>query len=186
MKIARIIVVAIIAYLGSICIANAQFIDEDYTQASLWVDPTFTDNGFQVGLEIQKIMHWGYVSAAASVYDGMEVRYKDLIVTIGINFNLCDNDVIRYYAGFRSGFIFRDDTTVSASYPMAGGVVGCDIRLSRFNADTKFYIGPRIWTDYREDQKDQHFGSAKDYKRGWITNNPLLQENGAIVLSISW
>ncbi|AUP81244.1 hypothetical protein [Flavivirga eckloniae] len=163
-------------------IANAQFISEDYTQVSLFIDPTITDSGFQIGGEIQKIMHWGYASVGASTYNGFEVAYTDLIGTLGINFNLFNNNEIRYYSGFRLGIIWRETNP----FPMVGGVVGGDIRLSKFYAKTKFHIGIRLWTDYREDQKDQFYGDASGYKKGWLTNNPLLQENGAIVVSISW
>ncbi|GAA3651559.1 hypothetical protein [Flavivirga jejuensis] len=163
-------------------IANAQFIDKDYTQVSVFIDPTITDNGFQIGGEIQKIMHWGYASIGASTYNGFEVAYTDLIGTIGINFNLFNNNVVRYYSGFRMGLIWRETNP----FPMVGGALGFDMRLSKFYSKTQFHIGLRLWTDFREDQKDQFYGDSNGYKKGLITNNPLLQENGAIVLSMSW
>lgn len=163
-------------------IVNAQFIDKDYTQVSVFMDPTITDNGYQIGGELQKIMHWGYVSIGATKYNGFEVSYTDVVGTLGLNFNLFNNKVIRYYSGLRLGLIWRETNP----FPMVGGVVGCDIRLSKFYANTKFHIGVRLWTDYREDQKNQFYGDSSGYKKGWVTNNPLLQENGAIVLSMSW
>ncbi|SFB91841.1 hypothetical protein SAMN04489722_101259 [Algibacter lectus] len=163
-------------------IANAQFIDKDYTQISVVFDPTITDNGFQIGGEIQKIMHWGYTSIGASTYKGFDVSYTDLIGTFGINFNLFNNDVVRYYSGFRLGLIWRETTP----FPAVGGALGFDIKLSKFYSKIQFYLGMRLWTDYREDQKNHFYGDSSGYKRGLITNNALLQENGAIVLSMSW
>lgn len=163
-------------------IANAQFIDKDYTQISVFIDPTITDNGFQIGGEIQKIMHWGYASIGASTYNGFDVSYTDLIGTVGINFNLLNNDIVRYYSGFRLGLIWRE----TSPYPAVGGVLGLDIRLSKFYSKTQCHIGVRLWVDHREDQKSQFYGDYSGYKKGWITNNPLLQENGAIVVSMSW
>lgn len=178
----KLILILIISITTSL---HAQFIDKDYTQFSIWVDPTLTDNGFQTGIELTKIMHWGFASVSTSVYDGLDVRYVDAVGTLGINFHLFDNDVIRYYGGLRLGRIWRGYKG-DGSYPLAGGVIGADIRLSKFYTETQFHIGVRLWTDYREDQKAQFYGDYDAYKPGVITNNPLLQENGAIVLSISW
>lgn len=180
MKAIKKILIAFLLLLSSMI--NAQFIDRDYTQAGVFIDPTFADYGFQIGGEIQKIMHWGYASIAASAYKGLSVTYTDLIGTLGINFNLFNNDVVRYYSGGRLGIIWRETNP----FPMVGGVVGFDIRLSKFYAKTKYYIGARLWTDYREDQKNQFYGDYGGYEKGLITNHPLLQENGAIVFSISW
>ncbi len=180
MKTIKKIIIALLLVISSI--ANAQFIDKDYTQVSMFIDPTVTYYGFQIGGEIQKIMHWGYASVAASTYYGFKVAYTDLIGTLGINFNLFNNDIIRYYSGARLGIIWRE----TSPFPMVGGAVGFDIRLSKFYAKTKYYIGTRLWTDYREDQKDQFYGDSGGYQKGLITNNPLLQENGAVVFSISW
>ncbi|MDO5970640.1 hypothetical protein Q4Q35_12555 [Flavivirga aquimarina] len=168
--------------VSSIVNVNAQFITKDYTQISVYIDPTITDNGFQIGGEIQKIMHWGYASIGASTYNGFIVSYTDLIGTLGINFNLFNNDVVRYYNGFRLGLIWRE----TSPFPAVGGVLGFDIRLSKFYSKPQILIGARLWTDYREDQKNQFYGDSNGYKKGLITNNPLLQENGAIVVSMSW
>lgn len=167
--------------------ANAQFIKEDYTQISGYIDPTFTDAGFQSGLEIQKIMHWGYASAAYSTYHGFDVGYSDLIGTLGLNFNLFNYKPVRYYSGFRLGFIRRNSPIYgSSSYPMVGGVIGFDFCVSKPSAEVKLHFGIRLWTDYREDQKNEFYGDSDGYERGLITNNPLLQENGAGVISISF
>jgi len=173
----------ILVVLGLVsAIANAQFIDEDYTQISVFVDPTIADNGFQIGGEIQEIMHWGYASLGASAYNGFQESYVDLIGTLGFNFNLFHNNTIRYYSGGRLGLIWRE----TSPFPMVGGAIGFDVRVSKFYSKTQIHIGTRLWTDYREDQKNQFYGDSSGYEKGLITNNPLLQENGAIVVSMSW
>ncbi|GAL63746.1 hypothetical protein JCM19300_2782 [Algibacter lectus] len=80
------------------------------------------------------------------------------------------------------GLIWRETTP----FPAVGGALGFDIKLSKFYSKIQFYLGMRLWTDYREDQKNHFYGDSSGYKRGLITNNALLQENGAIVLSMSW
>ena len=180
---------AVIVFLLLTTFCSAQvvtFIDKDWTQLNVWVDPTLTDQGFQTGYEIEKVMHWGYASAAFSIYDGLEVRYSDVVGTLGVNFNMFNNDVIRYYGGWRMGFISRKHKNTKATYPMFGSVIGFNIRLSRFNTINKMYVGYRLWIDYREDQKNKFYGNSELYKRGIITNNSLLQENGGLVFSFSW
>jgi hypothetical protein len=160
---------------------NAQFIDETYTQINNFVDPTFTDNGFQIGLEIEKIMKWGYVNVSISHYQGLEIPYNDLVGSLGINYHLFQYSRIRYYNGFRLGYIKRERT-----FPMVGGVVGFDFKLKHDNETKGFRIGFRLWIDYREGQKAQFYGDYDAYKPGLITNTPLLQENGAFVFSYSF
>ena len=175
-------VVILLLFLSAF--ANAQivtFIDKNWTQASVWVDPTLTDQGFQTGYEIEKIMDWGYASASFSIYNGLDVKYRDLVGTLGVNFNMFNNNAIRYYGGWRMGFITRTDDTDKNTYPMVGATIGITIKICKH-----IHIGPRLWIDYREDQKDQFYGSSLLYERGFITNNPLLQENGALVFTVSW
>lgn len=134
-------------------------------------------------------MHWGFASASVSTYDDVtkDVGYADLVGTLGINWNFNKFNGIRYYAGFRGGFIRRKSPEFGKStYPMVGGVIGVDFNLTRRMFDAGVMIGFRLWTDYREDQKNQFYGDSDGYKRGLLTNNPLLQENGAIVFTLYW
>lgn len=173
-----------IILLLAVNICQAQFIKEDYTQASIWVDPvaTYKEGGPQIGIDIQKIMHWGWVGVSMSHFNALTPRYTDLVGSGGVNFNLFNFDAVRYYAGPRLGFLRRSKHT----YPLAGGVMGFDWRISAPTASAKIHIGARAWIDYREDQKAQFYGDYNAYERGLITNNNLLQENGAVVLSVSW
>lgn len=164
-------------FLLMLQVAQAQFITKDYTQASIWVDPTVTDKGFQIGIDLQKVMRWGFVGASASYYEALEPNYADIVGFGGINFNLLHFEPVRYYGGLRAGALFREGNP----YPLVGIIAGFDWEVAK-----GFLIGLRGWIDYREDQKPQFYGDYSAYKKGWITNNPLLQENGAVVVSFSW
>ncbi len=170
--------------------ANAQFItvpeDDINTQFGIFIDPTLTDSGAQIGAFATMVMNWGYAEASISIYDDADVEriaYTDLVAELGLNGHFGGYEPIRAYAGFRIGFINRDNKN---TYPMAGGSIGFDWRVSARWSKVGVYVGAKLWTDYREDQKDEFFGSAKKYKRGFITNNPLLQENGALRVSFSF
>ncbi len=164
-------------------ICQAQFVDKEYTQFGLWNDPvvTFKEGSPQFGIDITKVMLWGWASLSLS-HAALTPGYTDIVGSGGLNFHLLKFEPVRYYAGPRMGFLFRD----GRGFPLVGGVIGFDWRLSRWNAKTKFHIGPRLYLDYREDQKNDFYGDSDAYEPGLITNNPLLQENGAIVLSWSW
>lgn len=158
---------------------TAQFIDRDYTQASFWVDPVawHKEGGPQIGLEITKVMRWGWVSASLSHFEALEPDYTDAVGSGGINFHLFGYDPVRYYAGIRLGFLWR----AGNPYPLAGSVMGFDWKIIG-----DLSLGLRAWIDYREDQKNQFYGDSDGYEPGLITNNPLLQENGAIVVTIKF
>jgi hypothetical protein len=158
-------------------LSQAQFLTEDHTQIGFWVDPTVTDKGFQLGVEIQKIMHWGFVGVSLSHYEALDPNYTDIVGFGGINFNLFAYEPVRYYGGIRAGALFRG----SSFYPLVGIVAGFDWEVL-----PGVLLGLRGWIDHREDQKAQFYGDYSAYKRGWITDNPLLQENGAIVVSFRW
>jgi hypothetical protein len=167
--------------------SNAQFIttpeDDINTQFGFFIDPTLTDKGSQFGIFMTAVMHWGYVGVSASTYPNLgEVGYTDLVGELGLNGHLGGYEPIRSYAGFRLGHYWRGDS----SFPLAGGVVGFDWRVTKINSEIDVYFGLKLWADYREGQKDKWFGSAEKYKRGLVTNNPLLQENGALVISFSF
>lgn len=159
------------------------FVNEEYTQMSIWTEPTaWEDSGAQFGVEIKKVMLWGWVSASFSHYSSLDPSYTDLVGAGGVNFNMLGYDQVVYYAGMRLGPMWRE----TSPYPMVGGIVGFDWRLSRKYSSTKFHVGIKAWIDYREDQKEQFFGDYQTYEPGLVTNNPLLVENGAVALSWSW
>lgn len=167
--------------------SQAQFItvpeDDINTQFGLFVDPTFTDAGYQIGIFATMVMNWGYIGVSASDYDGLGgVGYTDLVGELGLNGHFGGFEPIRAYAGFRLGYLWRG----SNMFPLVGGVVGFDWRVSKHDAEVDVYLGFKLWTDYRADQTKQFFGDYDAYERGLITNNPLLQENGAFLISFSF
>jgi len=168
-------------------VSNAQFItvpeDDINTQFGFFVDPTLTDKGAQIGVLATMVMEWGFVGATASNYNNLNgVGYSDLVGELGFNGHFGGFEPIRSFAGLRLGCLWRG----SDSYGVAGGVIGFDWRLTRPDAEVDVYVGVRLWTDYREDQKDRFYGDSNAYERGLVTNNPLLQENGVFVVSFSF
>lgn len=159
------------------------FPNEDRLQIGIWTDPTFTDKGAQFGVDATGVMRWGFVGASLSNYSNLgNVGYTDLVGQLGVNFHLANFEPVRYYIGARLGYMWRGN----GGYPLAGGLAGFDICLSKYYAKVKLYVGLKFWTDYREDQEAGRYGDVDAYKPGLITNNPLLQENGAGVISISF
>lgn len=175
--------ILILAFIALCSTVNAQFIDKQYTQISVYADPVAThkENGLYIGAEITKVMYGFYASLSISHFEALNPNYTDIVSTMGVNFNLFHFDNVRYYAGLRTGVILRE-----GPFGMFGGTAGFDFRISSHLAETQLHIGPRFYIDYREDQKNKFYGDSDGYERGVITNNPLLQENGAIVLTISW
>lgn len=169
------------------CLCNAQFItvpeDDINTQFGFFIDPTFTDKGAQLGAFATMVMNWGYVGASVSNYNNLnKIGYSDLVGELGLNCHLFNFEPVRYYGGFRLGVLWRS----KYSYPLAGAVIGFDWRVTRRDAPVDIYLGVKLWSDYREDQKNQFFGDSDAYKRGLVTNNPLIQENGAFCASFSF
>lgn len=179
------LITTITAVLFSL-IAHSQIIsfpDQDRLQIGLWTDPTFTDQGAQFGIDVTGVLRWGFVGVSTSTYPNLgNVGYADLVGQLGVNFHVAQFTPIRYYTGLRLGKIFRG----SGGYPLAGALFGLDVCLSRPEAKVKLYVGVKLWVDYREDQEAGRFGDAEAYKPGLVTNNPLLQENGAGGVSISF
>ncbi|MGR3218494.1 MAG: hypothetical protein ACUZ8H_01570 [Candidatus Anammoxibacter sp.] len=159
-----------------------EFIDREYTQMTFMVDPTLTDKGAQIGIDIQKIMLWGFAGVSFSHYAALEPSYTDMVGFGGVNFHMFRNDRIRYYGGFRLGMNWRGQSV----YPLIGLVCGIDIRLNSTKYRTGLYIGGRLWVDHREDQKNQFYGDDTAYNPGIIFSGPLSQENGAITISLTW
>ena len=184
MKSKALILLIFVYFVGSFLFrCGAQIItvpeDDINTQFGVFVDPTFTDAGAQFGVFAVMVMNWGYVGASFSNYNNLNgVGYSDLVGSMGLNRHLFEFEPLRYYGGFRIGTLWRG---AGNGFPLVGGELGADWRITR-----GFYLGVKLWTDYREDQKNTAFGDSGAYKRGLVTNNPLLQENGALTLSVSF
>lgn len=161
-----------------------EFIDKDYTQLNLWLDPVVwnVEGGPQIGIELQKVMHWGYAGVSVSHIEALTPSYTDMVGFGGINLNLFRYRPIRYYAGLRLGLSFREGNPNA----LAGLMIGFDYRLNSEFSKTRFSIGLRGWVDHRQDQKDNFYGDSDAYEPGLIFTDELSQENGAIVLSINW
>jgi len=134
---------------------------------------------FQFGAEGIGLLRWGYIGAGFSFAD-MDTNYLDIIGKGGVNFHLFSYERIRYYSGARLGLMYRDFGNKNHFYPLVGGEVGFDWYL---NWRKTVALGVRYYIDYREDQKEQFYGDYDAYERGFLVNNPLLQENVCIVLS---
>ena len=144
---------------------------------SAWVDPTFTDIGAQVGVEITKELLGGWVSGSISYYEALTPDYKDIVASGGINFHLFNYDGIKYYTGPRVGFVFRDTDFVF--HALVGAVAGFDIKIT-----PTIRAGARVWVDYRTDQHNDFYGDSDAFESGPLgIKNPMMQENYAFVLS---
>lgn len=175
--------ILLISFMFSSSNIDAQFLttpkDDINTQFGFFVDPTFTDAGFQFGAFTTLVMHWGYIEVSASTYPKLGgVGYTDLVAGLGVNGHFGGFEPIRSYAGLRLGRIWRE---AGGGYNLAGGAIGIDWEIL-----DNFFIGVMLFTDYREDQANRAYGDSDAYKRGLVTNNPLLQENGVFKLSISF
>lgn len=155
--------------------------DDIRTQFGFIVDPTLTDRGFQFGVNATMIMHFGFIGAEITTYPELEDGYVDVVGQLGLNWHMLEYEPVRYYAGFRGGAIFRDGL-----YGLAGGLVGFDVRIVNQYNGFQMHIGLRLWTDYRTDQENRAYGDSDSYEKGLIIDNPLMQENGAILISFSF
>jgi hypothetical protein len=174
-------------FLLSFFKCEAQFItfpeDDINTQFGIFIDPTLTDKGAQIGGFATMVMKWGFIGASASTYPKLGgVGYRDLVGELGLNWHLMEFEPVRYFAGFRLGRLWRE----KGGYELAGGLIGFDWRVTRRDAEVDVYFGVRFWADYREDQKDGRYGDSDAYERGLITNNPMIQENGAFTVSFNF
>jgi hypothetical protein len=158
--------------------------DDINVQFGFYVDPTLTDKGAQIGAFATMVMNWGFVGVSTSTYPKLGgVGYRDLVGELGLNWHLFEFEPVRYFAGFRLGRLWREK---GGGYELAGGLIGFDWRVTRRDAPVDVFLGLRFWADYREDQKNRAYGDSDAYKRGLITNNPLIQENGAFSVSFSF
>jgi len=162
--------------------ANAQWIslpEEESFQFTTWIDVVSAINEEitppHTGIEIT-YMGGGFVSLGISYFD-LTPAYFDITGSGGINLNLFNFDRVRYYAGGRIGVEFRE----SNPYPLVGAVLGFD-----WKATDNFSIGLRGWFDYRSSQDNQFYGDDSAYQSVLIIDNPMTQENGAIVLNYTW
>ena len=172
--------------------APAQFIsfpENDYTQFSIWTDPVAweKEGGPQIGLKLTKVMRWGWIAASVSHFEALTPPYSDVVGSGGVNLHLFNYDPVRYYTGLRLGFLFRHDPNGKIYvYGLAGWTWGVEWRLSRPDAPTRIHIGAGYYIDYRADQHDQFYGDSGAYEPGFLTDNPLLQENGFLEITFSW
>lgn len=152
----------------------SQFNKDEDLLITIIADPTFEDRGVQYGVQLRKELLWGWTGLELTRYEQLNPVYQDLVASGGI----CVHpwvERITIYAGPRLGVLWRGKN----KYPLAGVGIGIDVDLTK-----DIRIGGRLWIDHREDQKDEFFGDSSGYERGIITNNPLLQENGAF--TITW
>ena len=130
------------------------------TKLGAWVDPTFTDGGFQLGIEITKEMNHGWVSVGASSYPDLSPPYSDLVFSGGLMAYMFGH---KQYAGARLGTEYRR----GQPYPLVGYTAGYEMPLDRLIS-----IGARLWRDYRSSQDKQFYGGSDNNK--WRNNGALI------------
>jgi len=162
--------------------AQAQWISlpkQESFQFTVWTDIISAINEEilppHIGVEVT-YSGGGFVSLGISYFD-LTPAYFDITVSGGINLNLFNFDRVRYYAGGRIGVEFREGNP----HPLVGAVLGFD-----WKATDNFTIGLRAWVDYRASQDNQFYGDDTAYISGIIIDNPMTQENGAIVFNYTW
>lgn len=143
--------------------------DEEFF-GSVFIDPTFTDPGFQYGVEVLKEMQWFFVAAAVSQYPELEDGYTDLNFTVGMVMNFFHNQNLTIYSGAGGGANFRGGDPY--------GMMHLSLKL-HLKIKDNVYLGLKFWVDHREDQKDEFYGDSDGHKKGLIFKGPLSQENGA-------
>lgn len=171
------IIFLIVAILG-INTIQAQYNFFEWNQdeevlISARVDPTFNDNGFQIGLEITKELEWGWTSLGISYYEELQPSYTDLIGSGGINFHLFYTDAIKYYTGPRLGINVREGNP----FPLMGYTTGFDIKII-----DGVRVGLRYFFDYRADQDPSKYG-GNTKKNPIIFHNPMIVENTEFILT---
>jgi len=144
--------------------------DEDF-KAIAFVDPTFDDAGFQIGLGIRKEMDWFWVGVETSTYQELNPAYYDIITQIGTILNWNKLDIL---LGARGGVVFR----ANEPFPLGGLIM-----MLEYNITKQIAIGGRLYVDHREDQGNEAYGDSDGYIEGIIFTNPESQENGAFVIT---
>ena len=138
---------------------------DEETFISGWVDPTFTDGGFQIGLEITKELEGGWVTFSLSHYEDLNPSYTDIVGSGGVNFHLFNTDAIKYYVGGRLGVEFREGNP----HALIGFVGGADIKIDR---EGILRGGIRGWRDFRASQHEEFYGGKDDDQ--WVNNFALV------------
>lgn len=145
--------------------------DEEFYFVS-FADPTFTDQGFQFGAGVRKELLGGWVGVEASTYPDLKgVGYWDFVGQGGIAFEIGKTTLL---AGGRIGRLDREGNP----FPLVGGILQIEVEIFKGVS-----VGGRLWIDYREDNKNEFYGDS-DGHTYIIFSNPLLQENGAFVITI--
>lgn len=147
-------------FLFTLIICGSLYGQNHSTKIGTWVDPTFTDGGFQLGIELTKEFdNIGWVSVGTSHYADLNPPYTDLVTSGGIMSYLLNH---KQYYGARIGVEYRR----GQPYPMVGFVVG-----NEFDLDRLLSIGFRVWRDYRASQDKQFYGGSDSNK--WRNNGAL-------------
>lgn len=162
--------VTLILFLFSLGV-SAQFNNDEDLTASVFVDPTFTDEGFQFGIQVRKELIWGWVGIEASHYGSLNPPYTDIVGSGGMALEFKPVSIL---LGPRAGVMYRGQSP----YPLIGLISIFEIQIIE-----NVRVGFRLWVDHREDQKDQFYGDSDAYTPGLIFTGPLAQENGAAVLT---
>lgn len=145
----------VIFLLFQYCNAQLQFSNGDENYISGFVDPTFTDKGFQFGLTYTMKSDIVFAEYSISYYNALEPSYTDFTVTYGLALEIGKLDIL---TGARLGFIWREQDDFAF-------LTGGSMRL-QYPVTDNIYIGVQGWIDMRTD-----------------IGNDFIRENGALYLS---
>jgi hypothetical protein len=138
------------------------FNEDEETFLTTWVDPTFDDGGFQVGIDITKELECGWVRIGVSHYEYLNPSYTDIVGSGGVNFHLFYTDVIKYSLGSRLGVEFREGNP----FAIIGFVGGFEVKITDV-----IRVGFDVWKDYRASQDPSKYGAKGESQ--WVDNGSI-------------
>lgn len=151
--------------------SNLRFMDQEYFTFTTFIDPgaSIKEKSIDIGVEIQVVSYWKYVSAGVEILPGLEGGYASYHGAVGVNLTSGYFSKVRYYAGLRLGNIKRGFSNGDTqSYPLFGYEAGIDYEVTN-----GVIVGLRTTSDRREDFK---YSGA----------NPEMQQSGSIKIGVKF
>lgn len=122
--------------------AQPRFGETRYTAFNMGTDPNalISDDVFVMSLEVERV-ETGFYFKGGFEYASLEGDYKFIYTALGINLKYGHFDDWRYYAGIKSGFVFR-----GGEYVNFGPEIGIN-----YDFDNGIMLGLRADYIYRGD-----------------------------------